>query len=103
MKNIVIVLVGLTGFYLGTYGIGLPWGISQGMTATVFFWVAHLIREKSQDNKNGLLNMKIVYLVLGILVVSVTIYINKYVNIRTGQYGNIFLFWLNGVSTSIIL
>ena len=73
----------------------MPWSIDASFTAIVFYGAGYLFKEKILFN--SLINKKILFILVtcNILFGRANFWLNKYVDMFTGSYGNYFLFYLS--------
>lgn len=101
---IIAVLIALLGnAFVPIFHFRLPWAIDTSLVAALFIYVGFVLRKK-ENNKyiHSILNLRWCMIIPLLIINFLLIFVNSSINMRTGDYGNIFLFWLNSF-TSIIL
>lgn len=82
--------------------IRLPWAMDISFVSLGF---CHTGRLMSQNRSNKIiarmLNMNLFYTIAVIVVFSITAFVNGYVNMRTGEYSIVPLFWINAIGLII--
>ena len=102
---ILVNIISIVGYLMSTYCVyQLPWALEASFVAIGFIYVGNIVRkyEKNQILKT-ILNIRFYFLVPLIFIDSLLIYVNGYVNMRTGDYANFFLFFINACLSIIIL
>ena len=90
-------------FVLAVFGslnlISLPLSMDSAFVGCGFFLIGYLIRKYGMK----LLRIRMILAVCLMLVVSVLIMLNGYVNVRTNEYAIIPAFWINAVLATVAL
>ena len=74
--------------------VRLPWGIDAGCVGIGFFHIGHIVKGKRFERVFQLELWKV--LLFGI-VISISVLLSPFVNMRTAQYSGYPLFWLNAL------
>lgn len=100
----VLFLFSLAGyFYSSIINVRLYWGIDTALTALVFYGIGYLFHKTNTSKIKSFIFSPSLYKILILLIISIiSTFLNQYVNLRTLQYGNYFLFYLSSI-TSIIM
>lgn len=82
--------------------VQLPFTITQAFVGVGIFHIGRLLNE-NVDKKivNTLFNMPLWLLCVSIPVSVALIFLNKYINMRTNEYGYVLLFWFNLVHCTL--
>lgn len=103
--TVIITVLSIIGNLLPTiWQIRLPFGIDSALVGLGFYYVGNILHTY-KDNVciHYALNLKGWMVLILIFVDSILIKCNGTTNMRTGQYSNIFLFWINAIVMSILL
>lgn len=73
--------------------ISLPFSADSALVGIGFFFIGYLIKRYGEK----LLNLDTCYVLMLFILNIFGIFYNEYVNVRSNQYGNILLFWINAV------
>lgn len=97
IQLVVIFLISLLGMKIATFGLfELPLALDIGLVSVGFYQIGVFLKEKWKK----ILKLKLSSSLILLLVCSCTCFLNNYVNVRKGLYGNWLLFWINaGVMT----
>lgn len=106
--SFVVLLIGIVGFIFPKFiDMRLPWGIDSACVALLFFHTGYIIKHfvlfekiKKYKSKNKLLFCLLLLLV--ICLNTLLIFLNEKVNMRTLDYGNPVLTFLNAVVGTLI-
>ena len=79
----------------------LPFMLGSVMVAIGFMYVGKKLSQTKY--RSYFLELNMIQILIGGIVLSVSIFINGYVSMRSGLYSNLFLFWVNAVGMCIIL
>ena len=83
----------------------LPWALDTAIISIPFFMFGYYLNEKNKCKYikyfPKLKSFNIFFSILGLVVGSILIFINSYVNLRTAHYGMIILFYLDALLVSI--
>ena len=104
LKNLLIICIAILGNVARIIlPFRLPWALDAAFVGIGLFHIGNLIKKnKDQRIIKNILNFKSVYFLILIPVNIVLIFSNEYVNMRCGIYGNIPLFWINAILSTII-
>ena len=105
IKLLIIVLFGILGctFYKYTR-ILLPFAITQSFVGLSLYYIGNKVREFSNKKIiNKILNLNIIMILILSVICYILIFKNGYINIRTQNYSNIFLFYINSIMCSILI
>lgn len=99
-----ILIICCVGFLFSYLNIRLIWGLDSAMTGVGFYYFGYLI-SKYKENKitNKIYSSKISSIIILFLIGTIGIFINGYVNMRTINYSNIILFYINAIANSLII
>ena len=103
-KGLVIACIALFGNLFTTlFGVRLPLAIDTSFVATGFIFLGNVARINSSNNKiKQLFHMRPFPLVLLIVLNTFFCFLNGGINMRTGHYSIIPLFWLNALTAIIV-
>lgn len=97
---IAAMIVALAGMAFATYlPFRLPWAIDAGMVGVGLYQIGKTIKEQWSE----LLEQKVVYSIVGIVLFSVLGLLCPSINLRTGKYGIWPMFWINAVGMTVSL
>lgn len=101
---IVVVLAILGNLSYQLSSIRLPWSLESAFVAVGFIHLGNIFYKK-KDNTiiNRIFKLSFFELLILTVITCYLIYINGYINMRTGQYANISLFWINALLSIIIV
>ncbi|EMY4796380.1 MULTISPECIES: acyltransferase family protein [Bacillus cereus group] len=99
LQALLFIVVGYIGFCIGNY-IHLPWGLDIAFVIQLFLYIGNKFKSI------GL--FKTFYFPINFIIVSIILFIitnpiNGLIDINNRIYGNIFLFYINGILGSIIM
>jgi len=107
-SKIILTFVLLTSSLLGYFCYSilnsrLYWGADIALTAVVFYGAGYLLNNiKNKQIKLFIFSPTLFKIIIFLLVSVASSFLNEYVNMRTLQYGNFFLYYLSSF-TSIIM
>lgn len=101
VKWIVIPLVVVGSYSNRILGFPLPWALSASFVGLGLYWEGNFIK-KNEDKFYRLLNMNWGQVLIFSGITTAFIFINGYVNMRTGNYAFIPLFWINATCSIFI-
>lgn len=103
--NIVIFLTSFTGIFLAKYSpVRLPWALDVALVGVGFMHIGRLVYErKSKYFVQRVMRLKWYEFLFISVVTTIMIFINGYINLRTGEYSCICLFWINALLSILIL
>jgi len=101
-----VLIISIFGFiswyYSSQFHFMLPWSINIVLSSIIFFFVGHWIREI--HNIIQLNSFHLILLVISFFLLHfIGFRLNSPINMYYGQYGNYFLFLINGITGSIWL
>lgn len=102
---ILVNVICVVGYSMSTYCVfQLPWALEASFVSICFIYFGNIVR-KYEDNRiiKTILNIRFYLLVPLIIIDSLLIYTNGYINMRTGDYANFFLFFINASLSIVIL
>lgn len=103
-KVVAIALLGIFGCLANLLPFTLPFGISASLASLPVYFAGNLIKAHQQDKAvDKLLNMPLLFFIPLTLVTIVLIFVNGYINMRTGSYGFILLFYINVLLSVAVL
>lgn len=92
--KILIILLVLIGCYAESiFSCELPWALSASFVGLGLYWIGNMTR-KFENKLKKMLNLPCSLCILGTILAVLLILKNGYVNMRTGMYANIFMFFL---------
>ncbi|MDO4354895.1 MAG: acyltransferase family protein [Clostridia bacterium] len=94
---LVAVLAGAALIWNCFVGYELPWAIVPALTGLPFFAVGYVLQKCKLFNFDNLQKSSACIWILAIVIASLLAFCNVAVNVRTGKYGNILLFYFNAV------
>lgn len=98
----IVLVFSISGFIISKY-IRLPFAVDVSMVGLAFFYVGYLAKENSirmYVRKVGNMNGKSTTLLL--MLNTIFIFVNDYVNMRTAEYNFLVLFYFNAVVGTIV-
>ncbi len=105
VMNLVVMIISLAGCLLPQlFSFRLPFAIDAAMAGVGFFHVGRIINENKESKVfNRLLNLNLGLCVISAIAVGLIIYSSDKINMRTGRYGNIIMFYINAICAILIL
>jgi len=99
--GIILFAFSLMGYYFTSFvNFRLYWGLDIALTALVFYGLGYLFNNiKYQQLKSFILNPSITKVIVFLVISIFLSFRNDYVNMRTLQYGNYFLYYLSSVTS----
>lgn len=104
IKWIIVIIISVFGNLAGIIlPFTLPYAAGAAMVGVGFFHVGYSLR-KNENNRlvGSILNMKWYMWGISACVVTVLIFVNGYVNMRSEEYGIIPLFWINAILATLV-
>lgn len=103
--NIIIFLIALFGCsYNLIFSFTLPWALDAACVGIGLYHSAYLLKiHKEKFIVKKLFNMNLILWILSSIVCIILIFVNGYINMRTGDYGIIPLFWINALLSIFII
>ena len=103
--NAVVIILSLIGnLFAGFSPIRLPWALDAALVAIGFMHIGRLVVEhKNQTIIKKIMQLKWHEFLATCLFTLVLIFVNGYINLRTGEYSCIPLFWINALLAIIVL
>jgi len=89
---VIVVLIGHIAVLLLPFR--LPWALDAALVGCGFIHMAVILKAKLSDK---VFDLGFIKSLLLLVVTTVLIFLNSEVNMRTGTYGNIILFWINAI------
>lgn len=104
MQNVLIILISLFGCLCRMLlPFTLPWSLDAAFVGVGFVKLGRMTQEnRSKHSIEYILNLKPLILFGVAVITTMLILLNQPVNMRTGAYGIIPLFWLNAILTIIV-
>lgn len=101
---VITLMIGFAAMLATDYNIYLPMGLDAALVGVAFAGTGYFLKQMSQKkNINFFFHINIViYIVIAVLHKKL-IFLNGFVNFRTGEYQNIFLTYFNAVLGTILL
>ena len=100
---VLIPLISVLGCLLTTFwDIRLPWSLNVSLVGLGFYYLGDLIKKEKCNRVYKLLFHSAWIIPISLLTVAL-IFVNGYVNMRTGRYSIIPLFWINAILASCVL
>lgn len=81
----------------------IPFAIPQGFVGVGFFLCGKMIKQFDENNKKKLSELSWWHVFGMGVIITCCIYINEEVNLREGVFGNVLLFWINAVLSSLLI
>lgn len=102
---LLVVMVSVLGNVMSIFGgYRLPWSLDAAFVAVGFIYIGNIVRENEENEIiRALLNVKPIFLIILIVIDLGLIFINGYINMRTGEYSNVVLFWLAACVSIVVL
>lgn len=101
MKWLILPLVLAGSFMDQILQYPLPWALSASFVGLGLYWLGEMSR-KYEKNLTKILNMKSWQILIAGIIITVLIYINGYIDMRSGCYAIIPLFWTNAIMAIFI-
>ncbi len=99
-KHISVCLVTVAGMmFTFLLPFRLPFGLDAAMIGLGLIHIGRVLR----DNAGMIFKVSFVYSCLGIVFFSVLSIKSDYINMRTGQYGTLVMFWINSIGMTLSL
>lgn len=93
----------LGNIFTTLFDFRLPWAIDTSFVAVGFIGLGHIAKIYYDNRKlKSVFELKIIVCIILTIANTVLCFANSSVNMRTGSYGNIPLFWINALSAIII-
>lgn len=107
-SRVVLTTVSFALALLGTltarfFPVRLPFGLDAALVGIGFLHMARLLRGAKKPLFAGLLHLRFPFALVLFITASFLIFRNGFVNLRTGSYASVPLFWLNGFLSIIAL
>ncbi len=100
VKIVFIILFSILGMILSKLlPFRLPWALDAAFVSIGLIYCGRLIREKYIN----VIKLRFIQSLILFFVFAFLIFFNGYINMRTGQYANWLLFWINAVGMSTVL
>ena len=100
LKSVIAAIVTLLGMACATFlPFRLPWAFDVGMVGVGLFQLGYLIQEKWHK----ILDLRLVYSLMGVAFFSMLGIISPYINLREGNYGIWLMFLINAFGMTICL
>lgn len=96
-----VLTLGLAGYFISKLQI-LPWGLDVALVAQVFLFIGYQMKRKEVLNKK-ITTWSLVFYVSFLLLFTIGAYFNGKVDMGSRNYNNIILFYMNGLSGSILI
>ena len=100
----IVAIIALFGcIFTSVFEIRLPWALDSAMVAVGFIYLGYVFKKNAHKQIiNKLLNLPIYISILLLLLNAFFCFVNGYINMRTGSYGLISLFWFNALTAIIV-
>ncbi|ULO08647.1 acyltransferase family protein [Paenibacillus sp. 19GGS1-52] len=95
----IMLLLSLSGFFMSTI-LFLPWNIDVALVAQLFVFVGYKLKQYKLIEKLHTFDLSSIVLFLLFLL---TAYFNSYVDMNNRIYGNVLLFYVAGITGSILV
>ncbi|WP_026506366.1 acyltransferase family protein [Butyrivibrio sp. MC2013] len=103
VQTVIIAIIALTGNLLPLLlPFRLPWAMDAGMVGAGFIHGGAILRDHKVRGRD-LLDIRMIYIIPAAIIVTLLIFVNSEVNMRTGEYGIIPLFWINAFASIVVL
>lgn len=104
IKNILILFLSIIGYALPIMHIRLPLGADVALVGLGFYYIGFLIKT-NEENKyiKHIINLNWIKILLFMTFVSLSIFNSTPVNLRTGRYGMLLIFWGNAILSIIVI
>lgn len=101
LQGLIVIGFSLLGhFYPMITDFKLPWGMGSAFTGIAFYGIGYLFKKfKHAKVSNYLYNPNLLFVIIFFVISWNLVFENGYVNMRTMQYNNYFLFYLTAIST----
>lgn len=98
-RNVAYIVLSVLAALGSFHFVSLPFSLDSALVGCGFFLIGHLIRQYVTK----LLRIKNALAICLLMIASVLIMLNGYVNVRTNEYAVVPLFWINAVLATISL
>lgn len=101
----IIMLIAIIGTcFTKIFTYRLPWALDVAFTGIGLYLVGYFIKKyKNSRVVSKIFNFKLPIVLIVFMLDFVIIMINGYINLRTGKYGFIPLFWINAIIMTLYL
>ena len=104
LVHFAVILLALFGNVLRlVYSGPCPLALDAAAVGAGFMHVGYTLRESDNKSAKRLLSLSVPEMLAGSLVMLFLIFLNRPVNMRTGSYGVVPLFWVNAIGSTLIL
>lgn len=101
--HFLIIPLAIFGCFAEAYfNLQLPWALNAPLVGMGFYWCGDLYK-KICDRKIISILFRRYYVTVVCVVTVLLILFNGYVNMRTGKYANVLLFWINALLSIMII
>lgn len=103
-KTAAVFIMIITGFSLPHYfQIRLPWAIDVSFVTVGFMAIGYYLKTYfNNEHVKRFFNLSIIEIIVLGIINSASIFVNGYVNLRTGSYSCYFLFWINAILAIVV-
>ncbi|MGW8382068.1 acyltransferase family protein [Streptococcus parasuis] len=102
LKLISYILIASLGFYLPQVGLSLPFAICSSFVGTSFMAIGYYFKQ-SKIVMNYFFDTNNVLIWIMLILGSIIVFFNEYINMRTSSYGNIFMFYTSSLIIILVL
>ena len=100
---LVVLVVALGYVFSSIIPFRLPYALDVSLVSIGFMHIGHFMKASNDKTKSKAFSLNVwIYVVLFIAFGALS-FVNSYVNLREGLYGNIILFWINASGISLCL
>ncbi len=104
LAGIVILLVATGHLCVKYLPVRLPWALDAAFIGSGLFLIGYFLKKyKEHPIVYRMLHMSFWQFIISSVICFVLIWLNRDINMRTGQYTYIVLFWINAVLASVLL
>ena len=103
-KDAIVVILSLFGCMINSVlNFRLPWALDSSLVGFGFMYLGFIYKQQSERKiMKRIGNLSWIEILIGFIINILMCFVNGYVNMRTGSYGFIPLFWFNAVTSIII-
>ncbi len=107
IKDIIVIMISLLGnitnfFFPDDWLYKLPFAFDASLVGCGFFHIAYTLKSEEKGIRKRIFNFSPMEQLGGAIICVILIFTNDSVNMRTGEYGIIPLFWVNAIWAIIL-
>ena len=99
LQLIIVIIISGLGCFFSKQGINLPWAINPSLVGIGFMYIGKIVKQNFSRKRlcANTQNKNIFFLVIAVMCAIVIGLLNEPINMRTGSYGRILLFWIDSL------